>query len=364
MSLTKNYRFNRVEYEGGHHYLIDLEERNLGSAKYEGIIKCKLAHMEDGSVIVPDQLYLERKSDLRWIQPLFFTANHLVKDENNIVCRLYIDISFGEVLEVEFSKESFIRSLPDGSELYECKIRGTRRLWRHFTGSAEWGHDGDIWMRLFHHTKSETAELISESGYLKGSEWNIQGNKKLENVEYVYFTSLNKIKNEDDLVQIAMSSDGQIHLRVDQNNTQNPDLTLQVYRGDTKNRRHSMTFWVKSSSLAPQPIYLHHPVSSSSFYYQIVGPFIHRVGVSPDTVLDIYEDEVEARELKRFEYMIMGDASTVEGLRAPYDEENTDSIFKIEEVSEGNMLKFWFENSNQDHFSGKHPEFQQFSRED
>ena len=44
----------------------------------------------------------------------------------------------------------------------------------------------------------------------------------------------------------------------------------------------------------------------------------------------------------------------LKGLKAPYDEEHTEDIFKIEFVPAGeSLVSFWFLKSNQDHFSGK-----------
>jgi hypothetical protein len=53
----------------------------------------------------------------------------------------------------------------------------------------------------------------------------------------------------------------------------------------------------------------------------------------------------------------------VDGVRAPYDEENTLHILKIEFVPEGrNILEVWFTYANKDLFSGRNTEMLKFMR--
>jgi hypothetical protein len=64
-------------------------------------------------------------------------------------------------------------------------------------------------------------------------------------------------------------------------------------------------------------------------------------------------------QTKHFDYVVVGDATTVEGLAAPYDEEDTRFLLKIERPPAGtNMLEFWFEHGNQDLYSDKRVETQ------
>ena len=66
---------------------------------------------------------------------------------------------------------------------------------------------------------------------------------------------------------------------------------------------------------------------------------------------------------KRFDYIVVGDATTVEGLAAPYDEEDTRFLLKIERPSPGtNIFEFWFEHGNLDLYSGKTVETQELER--
>ena len=302
-----------------------------------------------------------------WIQPLFFGPPHLTKFDNDILCRFVVDISFGHKLMVEFSSSGFISRLQDGSEFYKCSISGTPNLHEFSTGQFQLSKQNEPFLKLYHHTSKETKDKIQKSGYYKPSSWNIQGNKKLNNVGYVYFTCLDKIKTDDDLIQIAMASDGRIGLRVDQNLSNLPDVILDVYRDSTLKRKENISHFVRADILSPQHIYLHRtPPDGLPVYYGIVKYFIYRIGIEPDTKLFFNKEHIETQnlQLKRFDYIILGDASTLEGLEAPYDEENTQQVFKIEKVDkEKNILEFWFNHSNQDHFSCKNIDFQKFEED-
>ena len=60
---------------------------------------------------------------------------------------------------------------------------------------------------------------------------------------------------------------------------------------------------------------------------------------------------------------MVGDCRTLAGLEAPYDEEDTTNIMKIERVLNGQtLLDYWFEFGNQDLYSGKQVEIQEFKK--
>lgn len=171
----------------------------------------------------------------------------------------------------------------------------------------------------------------------------------------MYFTCLDKIQCEEDLRQIAMANRGKIGFRLDQNFTNNPDLILEVYRENTFNRNHCISTWIDSSALASQPVYKHSP-PGNAVYYEIVLPFTYRVGLLPDTILRIQNKQVEASDVKQLGYIVLGDATRHEGLSAPFDEEETEEILKIEKRSCcKNNIEFWMEQSNKNHFGLIHP---------
>jgi hypothetical protein len=363
MKPKKNKHFNRVEYSNHHEYQRLFEERQKGVTERSGFIKCKLLHAEGLSLVVPDQIFFE-KYKLFWIQPLFFDPTILIADDDGTICTIYVDISFGRILRIRFNTNDFIRRFDDKSELFKCQILGPPDIQEYSTGEAYWDENGIPFLRFFHHTKKDAVEGIKSSGQYWLSKWNIRGNKELTNVGFVYFTSLDKIKFNEDLVEIAMiSKGGKFALTLDQSPYGKPDtIMFDIYRGNTADRRYTLANWINASYLAPQPIH-QHGLPGQGIYYAVVEPYIYRVGVEPDQVLEHHDNVIGDTDspVKRFEYLILGDASTIAGLEAPFDEEKTDQIFKIADVGMSqNILEYWFENSNQDLYSDLSPELIKF----
>jgi hypothetical protein len=170
-----------------------------------------------------------------------------------------------------------------------------------------------------------------------------------------------------------MSSDEIIHLLVDGftppallsptyvNEHAEEMLALKVYRGSTMDRTATMAFEIDSACLAPQHLLFH--TGDLPRWYEVSNPFTQRIGVVPGHTLKFSSPAIErgSYPAKHFDYVVIGDASTVMGLAAPFEEEATESLFKIERVSaHSNMLEFWFQHGNADLFSGKNPELQAF----
>jgi hypothetical protein len=374
VALVENRRFNRIEMTHDNHY-----HNNFGWATRErnrcnGWIKCRLLHGPGHSLIVPDQLVFENDG-LKWIQPLAFTAPMLGKlDEDQIVCDLNIDISCGHNVRVRFFNHDFVRNFPDGSQLFKCEILGPSNLYEYSTGDAEWDTENNLYLRLFHHTTSDSWEKIKLSGHFRTSPYNIQGTTKhLQNVSYTYLTPLDKIATEGDLKCIAMAPEGIIQLCRDgcevptflnpgwEEAYKNDILQLPVYACDPSKRDMSVETWVDSATLAPQHIYRHD--EGAAVYYELPHAFIHRIGAEPKghVLFDNRNRIHQQAGLKMFDYVVVGDCTTIAGLRAPYDEEDTTHIMKIERIPDTlTMLNFWFSRGNQDLYSGKDVELQKF----
>lgn len=372
--LTENRRFNRVESVIEHYYYNDYGTKGVGDADYEGWVKCRLLHGHGYSLIVPDQLYLEH-SGLRWIQPLAFGPNTLMKlRETEVVCDLSVDISCLHRLRVRFFNRDHVATLPDGSQLFRCRIKGVADLPSFATGDARWGSDGRPYLRLFHHTTGSTVPLIIKSGHFRTGAWNIQGSsKKLKNVAYAYFTPLDAIRTDGDLKRIGMSIGGTIELRRDGftppsvlmpdylKNFKDDILQLSIYRSDPAKREAHIKLWIDAAVLAPQHVYRHD--EGSAIYYELPHPFIHRVGTEPGQPL-VFDHDLSIHDqkgVKRFDYAVVGDCTTLAGLAAPYDEEDTTHVLKVERIPTGTtMPDFWFDRGNTDLFTGKTVELQEF----
>lgn len=92
-------------------------------------------------------------------------------------------------------------------------------------------------------------------------------------------------------------------------------------------------------------------------------PAVFRVGLQPGAVLDysVGVATADASALKAFDYVIVGDARTETGIVAPYDEENTFSICKVERVEDRDFASFWRDHANTDRLTGLDVERQAFA---
>lgn len=363
--MKENKRYNRIESKTDHFYLNDYGIKGVGAFTIYGYIKCKLVHAENLSLIIPDQVYFNWNNDFRWIQPYIFLPCFLGKFDEDVICDIHFDISFGHTIKARFRSTDFIRSYNDGSQLYKCELSVPEDVGDHCIGRAKMDDQWNIQVELFHHTKPEIKKIILASEKLLGSKWNIQGSSELKTSEHVYFTPLHEVKVNRDLEKIAMSSEEEIKLIRDNFNLPNvllpgwekkykeDFLFMKVYREDTKNRTGTLNFMVPVEYVSPQHILKHSP-HGEAVYYEISTPFIHRVQIKKGTWLNFHEKEIEiSNNIIFHEFIIIGDATKLDGLKAPYDEENTTHIFKIEFLKEGTMLDFWFKNGNKNIF-GEH----------
>ncbi len=371
-----NRQFNRIETANGHCYLGDFGSEGIGGQMYSAFIKCKLAHGIGRSIIVPDALFLG-KEGTKWIQPLAFGPPILSKFSEHVVeCWLSIDVSCSQRVEVAFKAGDFTQSFEDGSELYRCSVRGPRSFKAHATGDSELRRHKAPLVTLYHHTAEDSKKSIIASGSFRLSHWNIQGTeKKVKNAGYVYFTALDRISCDDDLKCIAMSADEVIYMTVDGFTRPlvistdmvarfgKEILPLKVYRGSTKDRTATLKFKIDASTLAPQHLLLHTGVLP--MWYEVCNPFTQRVGVQPGNILEFRDGTIERGSFpaKTFQYVVVGDASSVGGLAAPFSEETTEFIFKIEPTQSGRpLLQLWFDLGNTDLYSTKSPELQDFEQ--
>jgi hypothetical protein len=353
----------------------ELGELGIGDTKHQGYIKCKLAHGRGISVIIPDFLFIGKDAS-HWLQPLSFGPPFLDKHpDDQIRCRFSVDVEGGHRIGVTFWQKDLLQQFGDGSELYSCILEGPTDLTKSFTGMAVYSPPSRPLVRLFHHTTQDRKESILKSGEFWLSHWNIQGTEtKVVNVGYVYFTSLEKILTTQDLNLIAMASDGILPIGVDnftppamlppdwQTRFAGQILGLKVYRESTSGRTDSLEFIIDVTSLAPQHLWRHAP-ANDHVWYEVCNPFVQRIGLVPGNKLPIKGHQIVADglPLKRFEYVVMGDARKLSGLAAPYNEEETNNILKIEtSIDEAGMLAFWFSHGNSDLFTNKKIEFMGF----
>ncbi|GAA5628241.1 hypothetical protein Brsp05_03537 [Brucella sp. NBRC 12953] len=332
--------------------------------RFHGLVKLRLGHATFGSVLLPELIFLERPY-WRFFQLSFFGPPILGFNvgPNIHVARFSVDVGSPRAtiltrLIVEVRSDGLVRRYDDGAQLYRCIINGPKRLTRFASGTCRPRADNDFDLRLYHITNPKAFASIVGSQELRSSRWNLQGTRELANVAYVYLTSLPAIESDEDLLRIAMSSDGVIRFQTTSNRPQEETLELTVYRENTTVRTARLQVNVASSLLAPPHLLIHRPMGDQ-VYYEVVGPEIYRVGVKPKAAL-IYtggHGTIAERMLKRFDYVVVGDASIIEGLAAPYDEEETNQVVHIEKLDAGfDLFEFWLKNQNSDQVTSRHPE--------
>lgn len=165
-------RFNRIRKNGRHKYLDDFDGlRRFEDHQYHGFIKCKLVHNEFYSIVLPDQIYVEFVGETRWVQPLYFIANQILKTDAFGICDIGIDISHGVCLRVRFRSDGLVSKLSDGSLFYRCEIKGPKFLYQYTTGAARVVGNRPI-IKLYHHTSRASKQGIQEANEFWTSNWN------------------------------------------------------------------------------------------------------------------------------------------------------------------------------------------------
>jgi hypothetical protein len=258
-------------------------------------------------------------------------------------------------LHVYFRSADMLRQFDDGAQIYNCTFEGPRQIMRFGAGRARARSDGDFDLELFHITNPTAASNIRASHEIRSSAWNLQGIRRLKNVAYIYLTTLPSVGTEDDLRRIAMASGGKIGFQTTSSRLIEEELQMTVYREDTTGRTTPLPVTVPSAYLAPSHLLLNRPGTVPA-YYEVVGPEIVRVGVKPGATLryDGCTGFVNAEDLKRFDYLVLGDAAEVEGLAAPFDEEETGQIMHLERLALGeDIFSFWWDHRNSDLVTGR-----------
>lgn len=324
-----------------------------GHIRLDGFVKVKLAHGQGFSLLLVDRVYVENAGSWIFFEPANFGPPRLSFRDADAMAHVYIDTEDGETLFVDFSNSGFAGRLPDGSQLFTCLVSGPADFATRPAGQARRTTDGSFELQLFHHTAPATLPLIMTSGYVRGSPWNLQGNKRLANVGYAYLTSRPAISDDQDLAAVAMATDRRFGLLLDDHVPPDGVIVIEVTRSATTDRTATLALWVADHMVASAHL-LRHDLRGMGIYYEAVLPAVFRVGIKPGSVLDfVGEVATPAPDtLQRFDYVIVGDARNPAGIVAPYDEEDTRAVCKVERVDRGDVVSFWRDNGNSDLFSG------------
>lgn len=327
---------------------------------YDGFIKVRLGHSNWGSVIVPDQLVI-KLGGWRFFQPSFFGPCLIGFNIEPDIHQAIFSMDVGRPRDNEprriiitLRSDSLVRSNADGSQIYACQIEGPTNLTRFSAGKCHMLAEGEFSLQLYHHTTPTNYPLIRASNELWTSAWNLAGVRELANVAYAYLTSLPKIENDNDLNRIAMASDGRLHFQTTSLRHIENTLSIDVYRDNTKGRTAALCFGVPWTIISPPHLFIHQPMIEQA-YYEVVGPEIYRVGMMPGCKLRIANDMLNADDARRknFQHIVLGETNSLNGLGAPYDEEGTSMIMRLQQFKAGETLfDFWQANANSDQMIG------------
>lgn len=335
---------------------------------YHGFLKCRLVHMEDKSFILPDVLMVNDEENGFYAAQFFHPSQigWFGGDGSADFCRIHVEV-LGQVdVEIAFFKTGVVKRCVDGSFIYQCAFRPvatsglppSQGVWRRTDDKFE--------LALYHHTTKGGASGIKESGHLRSSGWNIQGTQELKNIAYGYFTSIPKMENVMHLMEVAMAENGQaLFLPTNAPNDAQFAFTLDVYARTAHEIEVPLRFWLDVELIAPNHLWLHAPHGSAT-YYEVVLPKVFRVGVEPGQILPISGAIIDMNpdDCRNFQYVIVGNGDTREGLLAPYHEEETLQIAKIDEASEGSeIIDRWYENRNTYTFGDWDVEFALINRD-
>ncbi len=335
------------------HFPLDPSYKNILKTKkiYHGYLKCRLVHMKDRSFVLPDILMASGRKRV-FYSPQFFFPNCIAffgGDGSLDFCTLRLGLLGKIDVEVAFFRTRLVKTCADGSFIYKCAfatidaeaLPPPQGTWRTRGNQFE--------LELYHHTTKEGQKGIKSSQKLLSSPWNIQGTQELKNIAYGYFTSIPKIKNTLDLSEVAMAENG-IALFLPTNAPNEPQFSVAwpIYKRSPHEIEIPMPFWVDVETISPSHLWLHAPFQEAN-YYEIVLPKVFRIGVAPSQTIPLAGKKlaITPENCRSFEYVIVGDADTPEGLTAPYHEEETLQIAKIDLASAGTeIIGRWSENQN------------------
>lgn len=362
--LKFNKKFNRYESDIDHHYApFNYNAFQYDWVKpYKGKIKCRLVHALGSSVIVPEYVFFNNNT---WLQPLHFIAPILAKlDEDLILTDIFIDVAGGKTVKVRFMNDGLLNILDDNSQLYDCEIYGPSDIESYASGDYQVINEM-IYLKLFHHTNENGYLGIMNTKLLWPSKWNYRGNKECVEFNFVYFTHIPELKYPSDLATVAMSAEGTIDYMVDsftqpaaidknfREKYKDSIYSANVYRATTKDRNYVIPFFIPVAAIDVKHVYKH--LQNGRVFYEICFPYIHRLKVTLGSKIPFTDNKVieESRLIVHSEYCIIGDARTTDGLAAPFEEEETQFIFKIEDCGGKSIPEFWFGNSNTDLYTNK-----------
>lgn len=323
-----------------------------------GYLKCRLVHMKDRSFVLPDVL-MAKGRPREFFSPQFFYPNRIAffgGDGSADFCK-FVAVVIGKVdLEIAFFRGGIVKRCSDGSFIYECAFKSVDEAVCFPAGQGIWRRRNNTFeLALYHHTDDTGHAGIRKSGEFWSSPWNIQGAKKLSNISYGYFTSLKRIEHEFHLMEIAMSGMGFAHfLRTEAPASAEFATAIPVPLQTARDRNRTLRFWVDTEIISPSHVWMHRPMVCDA-YYEVVLPKVFRIGVKPGRTLPFLGTRlaVPPQSVKFLSYVIVGDADREDGLIAPFNEEETLHLAKIDVIPDDmEIIERWYRQQNTMMFEG------------
>ncbi|GGF58719.1 hypothetical protein GCM10011332_10380 [Terasakiella brassicae] len=332
-----------------------------------GYLKCRMIHMAGKSVIQPDILFANGVTKHFFVPQFFYPNQIFFLDEDTGFCTIHIAFPNDTVFRIIFFSEGLTKRCSDGSLVYKCAYAISEGH-QNVTPTGVWKlKDQKFLLKLYHHTNDAGKKGITTSKEIWGSKTNIQGNPVLQNIEYGYFTSLGTINNEMDLMSIAMSGEGIAgFLPTNAPNAPAYGTFITVPTKQPTELSQTLWFWVDCELIAPNHLWFHRPIGEMP-HYELVLPNVYRVGIKPSATLPFTGKFLTLNDQNRkvFNYVIVGDADAYNGLIAPFNEEESECIGKVQLIGDcDDIISTWKKLANTDQFSGRNVEMVQFPSKD
>lgn len=339
----------------------------FSSRPYEGYVRLYLVHNLGKSYFIPTILVSQKIN--KYFIPSFFSAPHIAFNINNInsnknaihIANFTIDVASPDSFKairvfVEISSSDFIRSYHDGSQLYYCRYYPPNNtpLAPHAAGTCEFISPQDIYLHVYHHTNSIAARSIETSKYLRSNKSNISGMNNIPHGNYIYLTTLQKIKTEMDLGRIAMASQGDIIFQTTSNDPEETKFNLTCYIRSISTLGEALKFKLPLEFINPNHLLFHQRLQDNKYYYEYLFPEIIRVSLQEEVNLNFDKEHrflLNDDKIKSSSYVIESTASSRENIEIPFNEKIHGQVAYIENLGNKNILSFWIENKNTDLFS-------------
>lgn len=182
-----------------------------------------------------------------------------------------------------------VSELPDGSAIYECLVENSNNL------PQEMGIEHkDFYLKLFHHTSEQSYPKILESKHLRSSPWNYDGNTKMVDRHFIYFTDLPSFQNSFELQKIAMTDGGYtLAMQYDM-----PGVSPEFLNVPVRSREqlsHKIVGYLAPWLIEPSPMLFHDSQvhgGGVARYWELCHPNIFRIPVKPNGICSLSDSGI------------------------------------------------------------------------